>query len=226
VNPFEIAFHHAAPHGVLTAVHLPDSPAPVPEAVLAQLHPEESQHARTLGGYRQVQFVGGRLALAAARRQLGAPLDPSLPDDRGAPRIPAGFVASISHKRTIAVAMAARDTGARLGVDIEDYGPPRPGIAQHVLRPSELAELEGLPPDRHWIALLIHFSLKESIYKAIDPYVRRHVGFLEAEVNPDASGRAQVKMHLVNGEGPFAIDARYEWVNGHLLTSAQVRPAR
>lgn len=225
MNPYEIAFHHAGPHGVLTAVHLPDSPEPVPEATLEQLHAVEAEHARSLRGYRQVQFVGGRLALASARKQLGAPPDAVLPNTRGAPQLPAGFVGSVSHKRTIAVAMAARDLGAKIGVDVEDYGPPRPGIADRVLRPSELAELHGLPPERFWISLLLRFSIKEAVYKALDPYVQRYVGFLEAEVHPDTSGLAEVQMHLRPGEGPFRIEARYDWVRGHLITSARIRPA-
>src|SRR5215510_7519633 len=135
---FDIAFHHATPHGVLTAVHLPDSPEPVPEAVLATLPREEAEHARTLRGHRQPQFVGGRIALRRAMDQIGFRAGPVLPDARGTPQLPPGIAGSVSHKRDLAIAMASRDARGTLGVDLEDYGPPRLGIAEHVLVPEEL----------------------------------------------------------------------------------------
>lgn len=208
---------------MLTAVHLPDSPDPVPDPVLAELSPAEADLAKTLRGYRAPQFVGGRIALRRACEQLGVRPAELLPDDRGAPVLPRGMVGSISHKRDLVVAMAASRSAGTLGVDIEDYGPPRLSIAPSVLVPSEIAALETLPEPRRWIALLQRFSIKESIYKALDPYVRRYVGFHEAEVHPDLAGGAAVRLDLKHGEGPFEVDARYEWLHGRLLTSVRIR---
>lgn len=223
---FQIAFHHATPHGVLCAVNIPDRPDPVPESVLAALHAPERRQAADLRMYRQVQFVGGRLAMRSALRQLGAPERPVLPDDRGAPKLPVGFVGSVSHKRDLAIAMVARDNGTTLGIDLEDYAPARPSIARAVLRDPELALIAELPPERAWIELLVRFSVKESVYKALDPYVRRYVDFKEAEVETSVDGRARVTLHLTRGEGPFEVDARFDWLDGRLLTSARIRPLR
>lgn len=222
MTDFDLAFHHANAHGVLSAVHLPDRPDPVADEVLERLHPDEAAHARTLGGYRQVSFVGGRLALRAARRQLHMRLDPVLPDARGTPVLGEGFVGSVSHKRTLAVAMVARDAAGTLGIDLEDHGPPRLRIADRILRDEELDALADLPEDRRWIALLLRFSIKESIYKALDPWVRRYVDFKEARVTPDLMGRAEVDLFLARSEGPFTVDARYEWLRGRLLTSVRI----
>lgn len=225
MKPFTLAWHHANPHGVLSAVHLPDSPDPVPDGVLGALPQEERAHALTLGGYRQVHFVGGRLALRAARRQLGAPLGAVLPDERGTPVAPEGWSVSVSHKKPLAIAMVARDVDGTLGVDLEEPLPARPNIAERVLRPAELEEVADLDPARRWNAILLRFSMKEAIYKALDPYVRRYVGFKEAEVTPDLSGRASVRLDLEGGEGPFAVDARYDWLHGFLVTSVRIKPA-
>lgn len=222
--PYTIAFHHATPHGVLTAVHIPDAPDPVPESVLARLHGPEREHALTLRAFRQVQFVGGRLALSEAFRQLEITPPPSLPDERGAPRAPQGFVASVSHKRDLAIAMAASSDHGTLGVDLEDYAPARLSIAEKVLVEEELAALHGLPDHRRWMALLLRFSLKEAVYKALDPYVHRYVGFHEAIVRPDLHGWAQVELRLKQGEGPFDIEARYDWLFGRLVTSVRILP--
>ncbi len=226
MKPFSLAFHHATPHGVLSAVHLPDAPDPVPEQVLSRLHPAEAKHAVTLGGFRQVQFVGGRLALRAARQQVSAPLSPVLSDPRGTPLGPPGWTVSVSHKRTIAVAMVARTHDGTLGVDIEDPGPARLGIADRILRPEELAAIADLDDTHRWNAILLRFSIKESIYKALDPYVRRYVGFLEARVTPDVNGRADVQLELKKEEGPFLVNARHAWLHGRLLTSVRILPAR
>ncbi len=223
-QPYQPLPTWANPHGVLGAIAIPDGPDPVPADVLQHLADAEARHAATLRGYRQVQFVGGRLALRAARRHVGAPLGPVLPDERGTPLMPPGFVGSVSHKRTIAVAMVGIDDGATLGVDVEDYGPPRMRIADRVLRPDELRAVLELPEDRQWISTVLRFSIKEAIYKAIDPWVRRWVGFDEAEVWPDLSGRAAVTLHLAQGEGPFDVDARYAWWQGRILTSVRIRP--
>ncbi len=219
---YTFAFHHATPHGVLSAVTLPDGPDPVPEAVLARLHPVEAEHARTLRMYRQVQFVGGRLALRAAFEQLGAPYAPVLTDDRGQPIFPDGIVGSISHKRDLAIAMVARDGNGTLGVDLEDYAPPRLGIIERVLVAEEIADVSALPEARRWIALVLRFSIKEAVYKALHPYVRRYVDFHEAVVWPDLHGWARVDLRLRDGEGPFHVEARYEWLHGRIITSVRI----
>ena len=158
-----MAFHHASAHGVITAIHIPDAPDPVPETVLAHLPAPEAEYARTLRAYRQVSFVGGRLALRHACLQLGHQVPPILPDGRGRPRIPPGLSGSISHKRDLAVGMASLSTHGTVGVDLEDYAPARPGIASQVLCGPELAAIAELPYNRRWIALLVRFSIKESI---------------------------------------------------------------
>lgn len=223
VKKFNLAFHHATPHGIVAAFHIPDSPEPVPESVLERLPPDESAYAREQKGYRQVQFVGGRLAARQAANQLRITLPPLLSTPRGAPDAPDGLRISISHKRELALAMVSLAGPFQLGVDLEDYGPARPKIAEKVLTSTELAEIQEIEdPKARWINTLLRFSIKESIYKALDPYVGRYVGFKEAIVHPDLEGQAAVQLNLAQQEGPFWIDARYEWLHGHLLTSVRL----
>lgn len=231
--PFSVAFAHATPHGVVTAVNIPDAPDPVPDGVLATLPPNEAEFARSLRGYRQVQFVGGRIALRESCAALGIRPGAILADDRGAPLLPGGLAGSVSHKATLAVGMAARPGRGTLGVDLEDYGPSRLGIASRVLTADELQAIAALPDQRRWIAVLQRFSIKEAIYKALDPYVKRYVGFHEAVVTPDLHGAASIELRLAPppgaggvvraAEGPFEVDARYEWLWGRLLTSVRIR---
>jgi enterobactin synthetase component D len=225
VKSYSIAYQHAARHGIVAAVHLPHEPGPIPEDAWDRLHPREAEYARALSGLRQISYVGGRLALRLATQQLGVVPSAMLSQDSGAPQLPSGLVGSLSHKREIAIAMVSLDHGATIGVDLEDYGPPRSHIAPRVLTPAELAAIENLSEPRRWMSVLLRFSLKESIYKAIHPWVQRYVSFHEAEVTPDPDGGAEITLKLEGNEGPFVVEGAYQWLHGRLMTSVRIQPA-
>jgi 4'-phosphopantetheinyl transferase EntD len=166
--------------------------------------------------------VAGRLALRAALEDLGLGGAPLLATDRGAPLVPEGALGSISHKRTLAVAVAApRTPGLQLGVDLEEDAPLRFDISRRVLTTRELDELAQLTPPARDRAVLLRLSAKEAIYKALDPFVRRYVSFQEAEVFPDDRGGGRVAVSVP--EGPFAAELRWRAVPGFLLTTVTMR---
>lgn len=150
---------------------------------------------------RRLSFVAGRLALLEALAQLGAERSALGRDDRGAPRLPTGFSGSVSHKRradtgrVVAVALAAQVKPGQetVGVDIETKTPPRPDIASRILTELEQRDLTG--DERDWPFVLSSFSVKEAIYKAIDPFLGRYVSFTEATLSalprawPNEGGR-------------------------------------
>ncbi len=71
---------------------------------------------------------------------------------------PPGFVGSVSHKARIAVALAAADEGAHVGVDVEEP-PPKVDIARRILTPAELADVDALPTEGRGRALMARFSI-------------------------------------------------------------------
>jgi 4'-phosphopantetheinyl transferase EntD len=221
--PYASAFIVALPHGIAAGVHLPPHPEPVPKEVLARLHPDERSHAQTLGGFRQVQFVGGRLALGELFPELGLRRSPVLTNPHGAPDLPAGVAGSVTHKNDLAIAMIARGSPG-LGIDLEETDRDRPGVASRVLRPEELAAVEALSPDRRWRDTAIRFSVKESIYKALHPFLLRYIGFGEVAVWPSPDGIDRVEAFLAGGESGFVFDARHYWVESRVLSTVRVRP--
>jgi 4'-phosphopantetheinyl transferase EntD len=228
LRPREIwgpAFVEALPYGVSAGVFLPESPDPVPAAQIGLLEAPEGDYASNLRGFRQVSFVGGRQALHRACAQFGERVGAILVGPRGEPALPAGLTGSISHKRSLAVAIVARAEHGSVGLDLEDLGPPRQGIAERVLRPEELEFVRSLPESRQWTATVLRFSLKEAIYKAIHPFVQRFVSFEEACVVPDVDGTAEVILHLDRGEGPFIVEATYFWLPGQVLSTVRIQPA-
>jgi len=122
-------------------------------------------------------FAAGRRALAEALGQGVSPGEIGR-SDRGAPVVPRGH-GSIAHKagpeRVIAAAIAAPHL---VGIDVERALAPRQAIERRILTARELAVLGD---DRRQVALV--FAIKEAIYKAIDPIVRRYVGFTEVELD-------------------------------------------
>ena len=195
----------ATAHGTLLLVDLGEEL----DAALEALPAPEREHARRLTPVRRREFVTGRTALHAA---LGDPDTPILADDRGAPVLPAGWVGSLSHKGALAAALAAPAGAGWVGVDIERAAPPRVDIARRVLTPRELACV----PDRGR-AVTLRFAIKEAIYKAIDPCLRRYVAFTEVEL--DLSGEACAVTHAL----PLAIEAAWREHAGHWLATARAR---
>jgi len=198
----------ALAHGVGAAVSLgelawPGAP-PLPiEHALAQLHPDERDHARTLTPVRARDFAAGRLALHLALADAGLVHDAAiLSDDRGAPALFGDALGSISHKRGLAVAIAARAAGGeRIGVDIEVAAPSKVDLAPRILTDAERASL----PSGDRLAVTLRFALKEAVYKAIDPFLRRYVGFREVAVWPEHS-------HVRVDAPGLGVDVEAAWV--------------
>lgn len=221
--PEGIVFDLETAHGRCVGVALPGQGQPVSDAAEARLVADERAFASTLGDARRATWVGGRVALREALARIGAEPDTAiLANDRGAPVLADGIAGSVSHKNTIAVALVARETTARLGVDVELDVARRIEVARHVLTDEEAAAVHALPEADRVRALLVRFSAKESIYKAVDRFVRRYVSFKEAEVWPSDDGGAHVVLRLRPEEGCFDVDVRW-WQDGALLlTSARI----
>ena len=182
-------------------------------AALAALPPPEQALAAAAPETRRRELIAGRTALHLA---LALP-DAIGADDRGAPIAPAGWVASVSHKASatgvLAAGLVAPEDGARVGVDLEAAVAPRLDIARRVLTAREQAAL----PDRG-AAVTLRFAIKEAIYKAVDPYVRRYVGFTEVELDLAEDGTCRV----TSGLG-LTIDATWREHAGHWLATARAR---
>ena len=187
------------------------------------LPPVEREVAESMRGFRQESYVGGRLAAGAALGLLGLPRTPITMGPRGEPIPPRGVSLSISHKRHMAVALAARCDHGVVGVDLEDLEPSRMAIASRILQPCELEEVLALPEERQWTATVVRFAIKEAIYKALAPRLGRYMGFDEAIVVVDMDGTAEVTMSLTEGTPPVSIEARYGWLFGAVLATVRAK---
>jgi len=174
--------------GRLVAVALGDDIAhPPPAEASATWHADDQAHLATLLPRRGRTWVGGRMALRRAIATWDARPSSILADDRGAPILPAGVVGSIGHKDPVAVALAAPGDAHRVGVDVELMRSVSTRLTSKILGAHEALELlRGTDEDKAF-ALLLAFSAKEAVYKAIDPFVRRYVGFHEVRLHGEPS---------------------------------------
>jgi enterobactin synthetase component D len=173
--------------------------------------------------------------LHAALQDIGLDCGPILATQRGAPELPAGVTGSISHKRTLAVALAARKQGwpfvgcrhrTHSRARFRSASPPgtiAPDISSRVMTPEELAVLATVPDGLRRREIVLHFSIKEALYKAINPLIGRYVSFQEATVLPASDGSVVVTWRSPSKKARFAVEARWSEIDGHLLTTAAVR---
>ena len=208
------------------------------------LHPDEHALALAMPAMRRAGFVAGRLALRAALRACAphAADQPLLRTVRGGPQLPSGVTGSISHKRTRAIALAAPSIDTRtdartdarvhareyVGVDLEERPTARdlerPSIARRILTAYEQDVLAPLEPLAHREQTLLHFALKEAVYKAIDPLVHRYVQFTEVELDVAADGTAAVRLLLPEPiVRDLAVTAHWRFDGAFLIAMARSR---
>jgi len=233
-----VVFRTDLPHGRCVGVRIPrGTEVAVPLAHMTDaLVPEERAFLESLSPIRKPSWLAGRLALRAALADLGIDHGPILSTQNGGPDLPGEVTGSISHKHTLAVGLAARAQGGiRVGVDIEPLPGPtathaarnwdnHPDISSRVMTPEELSSLAAVPETHRRRTVILHFSAKESLYKALNPFLGRYVSFQEVSLHAHLEGKIDVSLALKDKEGPFLVEARWTEIADHLLTTAIVRP--
>ncbi|GEK11954.1 4'-phosphopantetheinyl transferase superfamily protein [Pseudoalteromonas sp. McH1-7] len=128
---------------------------------------------------RKAEFLAGRICAKASLTALGHDNFTVLNGSDRAPIWPNNVVASITHTRGIAAAIATNNTHTiGLGIDIERDMKPKQEIElqRQILHPAEFESFRGLAKHVH-CPLTVIFSAKESIYKALYGTVNRFFGF-------------------------------------------------
>ncbi|QDV34368.1 polyketide synthase [Tautonia plasticadhaerens] len=140
------------------------------------LRPEGSDRRRTLRLWGRIaaKEAARRLWLAEGRGHL-YPADLTIePDESGRPVLLPGVgpggrdmpILSISHTEGVAVALASRDPGARVGIDVERITPRSGSFEDLAFGPGERALLDRFDAERRpeWVARL--WCAREAVAKA------------------------------------------------------------
>ncbi|CAM9623977.1 unnamed protein product, partial [Ectocarpus fasciculatus] len=140
-------------------------------------------------------FLAGRAALRRSILRMESHLTvPSiLPNRHGAPILPLDVKGSISHKDGLAVGLALSNFSGTVGVDIEQFAsssgstlPISRILTMH--ERNNIGELNGMFVSVEEV--LLRFSLKEALFKAVHPVVERFIGMRDVEIDPHNDGTA------------------------------------
>jgi enterobactin synthetase component D / holo-[acyl-carrier protein] synthase len=207
----------------------------VTDQVDAPLFAEEEHIIVGAPPARRAEFTSVRLCARRALEEWGVPSGPLLPDVRGAPRWPAGFVGSMTHCAGYAAAVVASSRDVLgIGLDAEPHLPLPPEVLDKVAGASEqghLADMTDLDPSTRWDRLL--FCAKEAVYKLWSPLTGAWLGFHDAEVHleTDPSGRAAgggftvrllVPGPVLEDRALTGLDGRWSVTDGRLLVAVWV----
>lgn len=144
---------------------------------------------------RQAEYLAGRICARAALLAAGSAAWVPGTDDERAPIWPAGFCGSITHGDGWAAAIVGRSSHWRgLGLDVENRleSARAERLAGEILTPDELARLD---PRQAALQVTLTFSLKESLFKALFPLVRKRFYFEHAELlSWSAGGNARLRL--------------------------------
>ncbi|MBK3867715.1 4'-phosphopantetheinyl transferase superfamily protein [Pseudomonas stutzeri] len=180
-------------------------------------------------GKRQTEFLAGRLcACEALHRLTGMRFVPTVGEDR-APQWPVGVVGSITHGAGWAGVVVARQTNWRgLGLDIERMlaAGRADRLASEILTSRELA-IHAPQGDSERAELVTRtFSLKESLFKALYPLVKRRFYFQDAEVletTPEGHARLRLLVDLSETwHRGIEIDGQFVIFDGYLLSLVSI----
>lgn len=150
---------------------------------LASLPPDEASLVAGAVAKRRDEFATGRKLARAALAQLGSTEVSILQDAMRAPIWPPGFAGSISHckRKVFAVVGRRRDIGT-VGIDVEDRRCLDEELWPSILVDAELALVSALPLSERREVAMIHFSAKESLYKAQYPRSHELMDFADARL--------------------------------------------
>lgn len=127
---------------------------------------------------------------------------------------PCGIVGSITHSRTVAMAMVGRGKDlAGIGVDLELERRVTDPLARRVLLPPERERVV----EKDWPTML--FAAKEAVYKAVNPLVGEYLAFADVEISASAEGTYRAAMTRP-GDSTAAVGTGRGWfqrVEGHWL---------
>lgn len=175
-----------------------------PQDRTARLFDEERALAAALAGKRREAFTTGRwLAQQLQRQVLGKAAAVNRGEDR-APIWPSGCIGSITHTDTLVAAIVITESAARgIGIDLEERGRVGERLFRRVLTPAERDRLSAAAEDARRDVATLMFSAKESVYKALNPLLKRYIGFQEVEVTLDDAAFSAARAPV--SSGPFCV---------------------
>ncbi|MEZ8064930.1 MULTISPECIES: 4'-phosphopantetheinyl transferase family protein [Vibrio] len=131
---------------------------------------------------RRAEYIAARYAAQILLKKLGCGLNVGSSWNRE-PIWPFGFSGSLSHTSGKAIAVVSQQPNHwSPGIDIEVFEPTVIQESENVFTTNTERNLLKASSMQYELALLVTFSVKESLYKSLYPTVRRYFGFDAAKI--------------------------------------------
>lgn len=148
-------------------------------------HPQEVPVAERETLFVTIRRKATERCLADLFASVGLHSEKPSPPESGPRNWPDGYVGSVSHKGTsVVAAMAPTVLMTSIGIDLEQTGtsglPDIEGVGA-IEQPFAVSESDGQ---------VITFSVKEAVYKAVDPVLRSPLVFTDVSLQWSKAGRA------------------------------------
>ena len=193
----------------------------------AQLYPEEQHYIKNAAQARVAEFSAGRHYAKNALSQLGINNFPLHAGKDRQPLWPNNITGSITHcKNLIGVVVAHKEHFAAIGLDIETIKPLRYNISRHICTEKEKQWLGQFSSEEHDLMLIVLFSLKEAIYKAVYQHTHIKLGFKDVTVIPnigDNSAQAILHNHSQLMADEEQLGLRFHIDTSHIYSSAVIQ---
>ncbi|WP_444916648.1 4'-phosphopantetheinyl transferase family protein [Microbulbifer sp. JMSA003] len=172
---------------------------------------------------RRAEFLAGRACAHFALSKLGMPVKEIPVGKNRCPVWPNGVQASITHASNRAIC-AASTTSKGLGIDYETIISDKTAeeIKHNIVSNSEVRLLteSGFPLEQ-W--LIIAFSVKESLFKALYPKVGKYFDFLDAEITALSPQQQKLELRILQDLSPRVLSgstytATYQPHQGGILS--------
>jgi 4'-phosphopantetheinyl transferase EntD len=189
----------------------------------ADLMPAERELLRGVARKRELEIATGRMLARPLLEGLGHAGFPLLRDQDRVPIWPKHVVGSISHKEDLCVvAVASGRDRTGLGIDVEPDRPVKPGLERLICLPSEQEWVAAEGPPEIGRRCRAVFSVKEAVYKAFFPRVRKVWGFRDVEVSIDFAQNS-FRASLPRSADRAEVDGRILRRQGWILTAVEYR---
>ena len=202
------------------------------QAVSAELFTHYAITAPKAVTKRQAEFLAARLcAREALRRQTGHPSLPTQQDNSRAPSWPHNSCGSMTHSHGLCAAIVGDSTYWQgLGLDLEKpiSSERAQRVAKTILTADEYSAYSSLDDATAAIYLTLVFSLKESLFKALNPLTGTYFGFYDAQVLDllvAEQGHARLRLCKdlsATWRSGDELDGQFTYLHGSALTLVSV----
>lgn len=169
---------------------------------------------------RQIEFSTGRHLLRKLLRLFGRQDTELLRGNSGAAVLPAGYCGSLSHSGGLcAAALSPVGRVVSIGIDIEKITRLSGDECRLFMPPDEYERLRYADDEQRLHLPVIAFSVREAVYKCLNPVYGRWIDYLDAEVAFAGAGDFSLAVKVWGYEG-IDMRCRYEIMGETVFTTA------